>query len=74
MKVYYAYFQEYEDIHSVGIFTSKEKAEEALEHWYTEQTKDGGYCYYDADRQYVDEWELDEYWNENCTKLAKALK
>lgn len=74
MKVYYAYFQEYEDTQVVGVFSSREKAEQALEHFYAEATKGGKYFYYDKNSRFIHELELDAYYNKHFSPLSKALE
>lgn len=73
MKVYIVSRNHYEDSDTLGAFSSYEKAEEALEHWFV--AKEPGYVTWVDKHSYgISEYELDQYYNENLTKLHKALK
>jgi hypothetical protein len=71
------YIVKYKDPHewdaepcTLGIFSTKEKAEEASEHSKVEEKS-----LYNIDNDYwIREEQVDEYWNRNCTKLHKVLK
>lgn len=66
MKVWAVEYGAHYETHMLGVYSSKEKAEEAGNHF---RSNNG-----DVSSIWIGESELDEYWNENCTKLAKALK
>ena len=81
MKVYNTYFQDYELIYNVGIFSSRELAEESAKHYYENNNKisytrrDGTkYWYIEFDDLYIDEVILDEYHTKNLSTLAKIMK
>jgi hypothetical protein len=74
MKVFLAYFQEYEDRCTVGVFSTSEMAQEALTHYYHQKIADEGYFYYSGTDGYIDEFTLDEYHAKHLSPLAKALE
>lgn len=74
MKVYRAYFRQYEEIVDVGVFSSKERAEESLNHLYELQSKEDFGWHFTRKQGYVDEFELDDYYTQNLSPVAKLLK
>lgn len=66
------------DYYVVGIFTTKEKADEAGKHYCEQQNTgkdDEGNTYQRGSYVHrVDEKELDQYFNEHLSGLAKVLK
>lgn len=69
MKIWVAYVGEYDEQYLMEFCSSKEKAEEVLEHWLTKQK----YPDYLKTMSNVYETELDEYHNTHLTKLHKVL-
>jgi hypothetical protein len=74
MKVYYAYYQDYEDIRTIGVFSSREDAEAALTHWHDDKLANDQFCFYNRNQGHVDEYVLDEYTTVHMSPLAKALE
>lgn len=67
MKIYRAYFQEYEDIFDVGVFSSRELAEQAIEHLWNKSTAPGKYFYYSKNQSRIAEYTVDLYIVENLS-------
>lgn len=79
MKLYHAYYREYKDVYEVGIFSSRELAQQAAEHCYENKMSnkrfDGTkYCYWEKRDLQIDEMILDQYITENLSPLALAMK
>lgn len=72
MKVWIAIRQDYEDLHIIGMFSTKQRAEEGKQHHFAEYEKTGN-KYFTIRDYFVNEFELDDYYTKNCTKLSKAL-
>ena len=73
MTFYRAFYQQYEDVMDLGLFSTEERAREALDFYYNSEAKKYGHCYYDRRDGEVSTLVVDDYYIKNMSPLAKAM-